>query len=211
MSHHDNRALGVIPAGGRNSRFGGHKAFADVGGIAIVRRVENALRSVTDHIVIIANDSAYHSLGLPVRKDVRTEGGALTGLLTALQWAQELGRDGILVIACDMPFPSVELLRHIDEVGRDSGADVVLPGSNGPRGVEPLFGAYSTTCIPAIEDALDRGDQRMIAFHAAVRVLTIPRDTVLKYGDPDVLFMNVNTMDELDRANEVAAQNASGR
>jgi molybdopterin-guanine dinucleotide biosynthesis protein A len=53
-------------------------------------------------------------------------------------------------------------------------------------------------------DALDRGDLRAIAFHEAVRVLVLPDPEVRRFGNPDRLFFNVNTADDLVRANGMA-------
>jgi molybdopterin-guanine dinucleotide biosynthesis protein A/formate dehydrogenase assembly factor FdhD len=197
--------LGVVMAGGRNTRYGGLKAFAQVDGKAIVERVIAALMRVTTDVVVIANDAeAYASLGLPIRPDAVAAGGAVAGLLTALRWGAEKGATGVLVVACDMPFASGALLEQIADTAAASGADVVAPESGSRRGIEPLFAYYSTRCIPAIEAAIARGDLRMIGFHDDVRVVPIGSGDVHGYGDPSILFMNVNTPDELAKACAVA-------
>ncbi|MDX1674895.1 MAG: molybdenum cofactor guanylyltransferase [Longimicrobiales bacterium] len=84
--------------------------------------------------------------------------------------------------------------------------DIALPASPGPRGVEPLFAAYRTTCLPAIEAALAAGDRRMIGFHERVRVRTIPVEVVESLCDPSVAFLNVNTPGDRERAEAVAAR-----
>ena len=199
--------LGVVMAGGRNVRYGGLKAFADVGGTRIVDRVITALRAVSDDLVVIANDpAAYEALQLPMRGDEVASGAALAGLLTALRWSVERRRDGIVVIACDMPFASADLVRKFVEVANSHGADLVVPQSGGRRGVEPLCAFYSNRCIAAIEDAIERDDLRMVGFYDEVRTVTIPLVDVRRFGDPDVLFMNVNTRDELIMAQRIAAE-----
>ena len=81
-----------------------------------------------------------------------------------------------------------------------AAADVVVPESDSRRGVEPLCAGYGPACGPAIRAALARGDVRAIGFHGAVRVRRLPREAVLQYGDPAVLFFNVNSPDDLARA-----------
>jgi len=55
--------------------------------------------------VLIANDKRIpDSARLAARADVRTGLGALGGIYTALLWAGERNEDGILSVACDMPF-----------------------------------------------------------------------------------------------------------
>lgn len=89
--------------------------------------------------------------------------------------------------------------------------DIVLPVSVGPRGVEPLFAAYRTTCIPAIDAALADGDRRMIGFHERVSVHTIPLSEVVSRCDPERAFLNVNTPQDRERAEAMAKRDEGGR
>ena len=196
--------LGVVTAGGRNTRFGDIKAFAEVGGTRIIDRVIIALGAVSDAVVLSANDSeVYGSTGLPMRADAIANLGALGGIHTALAWAAERGDTGVMVAACDMPFPSIPLLEHIRELA--PAHDAVLPESGSRRGLEPLFGYYSTNCLPAVERAIARDDRRMIGFHDVIDVHAVPLDVVRGFGDPAELFMNVNTREDLEHAQRIAA------
>jgi len=217
--------LGAILAGGESARYGSPKALATVGGRRIVDRVLHALVSVETEPVLLANEAElFEDLGLPVRPDIRPDLGALGGLHTALHWARESGRPGILAVACDMPFLEPALLstlldrglgRHRRPVpnpgngarpgGGRPGADVVLPESRSRRGVEPLCAYYGTGCLGAIEAQVERHDHRLIGFHEDVRVATIALPDVERLGDPDILFMNVNTPEDRERAEVIAA------
>ena len=97
--------LGVVMTGGRNTRFGGTKAFVEVGDTRIIDRVIIALGAVSDAVVLSANEpEVYRSTGLPMRGDAIADLGALGGIHTALAWAAERGDAGVMVAACDMPF-----------------------------------------------------------------------------------------------------------
>ena len=197
--------LGVVMAGGRNTRFGDIKAFAEIGGTRIIDRVIAVLRAAADEVVLSANDlAAYASTGLAARPDLIEGLGALGGVHAALMWARERGDAGILAVACDMPFPSLELLRVIRE--RAPAYDAVLPESDGRRGLEPLFGHYSISCLPAMEAAIARDDRRMIGFHGDIHLHRVALEDVRRIGDPAVMFMNVNTPDELAIAQRMAAE-----
>ena len=76
----------------------------------------------------------------------------------------------------------------------------MLPESGGPRGMEPLCAVYGPACAPAIERRHAAGDHRAIAFHDDVRVGTLPLAHVALLGDPARLFFNVNTPEDLERA-----------
>ncbi|NLG63451.1 MAG: hypothetical protein GX539_14530, partial [Candidatus Cloacimonetes bacterium] len=55
-----------------------------------------------------------------------------------------------------------------------------------------------------IERAVARDDLRVIAFHDEVRVAIMPPDQVARFGDPERLFMNVNTREDRDHAERLA-------
>jgi len=204
--------LGVVMAGGRNTRYGAHKALAAVGGRSILERVRAALASVTAELVLVANEpEVYAGAGLPMRGDVRPGSGVLGGILTATQWAEERGHAGALVVACDMPFVPRTLLREIAHRSAGAGGeppspppDVVAPESGGRRGIEPLCAYYGTGCVGAVQRALDRDDLRVVAFFDDVRLHRIPLDEVRRHGDPELIFMNVNTPEERERAERLA-------
>lgn len=189
---------GVILAGGRASRYGEQaKGLLRVGGERIIDRVAASLRGVTAELLLIANDPAARSWlpGVPTAPDIRPGLGSLGGIYSALVQA----RGPALVVAWDMPFVSRELLLELARLGASGQPppDVVVPESDSHRGVEPLCGYYGPACVGPIARQLDAGDLRVIGFYDAVRVVRVPLDTIRRIGDPDILFHNVNTPDDL--------------
>lgn len=108
-----------------------------------------------------------------------------------------------------MPFVPAGLLRGLAE-GLEQ-ADAVLPASGGRRGVEPMCAGYGPACGPAIRTAIAAGDLRAIAFHSGVRTCILPAERVAEYGDPSILFFNVNTQDDLTQADALWRRLASSR
>jgi len=108
-----------------------------------------------------------------------------------------------------MPFVPAGLLKELASMLGE--ADAALPESDSRRGLEPLCAAYGPACGPAIRAALDRGDRRAIAFHEDVRLARLPRERVLQYGQPDVIFFNVNTPDDLQKAESLCRVPGSSR
>lgn len=195
------RVLGVILAGGQSRRFGAPKALARIGGVAIVERVRHALAEAADEVVLIANEAQmFDGTRLRVRGDTIPGAGALGGVHTALSWAGEEGFGGVLCVACDMPFVSGALLRRLRAEGERTGAHAVVPESHGRRGVEPLCAFYATEALRAVTDLVLRDDRRVMALVAAAEAATLPLDEVRRFGDPETLFMNVNTTDDYHRA-----------
>lgn len=199
----------AILAGGAASRYGGRpKGLERVGGKRILDRLVEDLRTVigaSPLLVANADDADTWAPGLSVIKDPRPDCGSLGGLYAAVT----AGDGPVLVVAWDMPFVSHELLSAL----RDGAADydVYLPESGGRRGIEPLCGVYGPACAAPITRNLDDEDYRAIGFHDAVRVGRLPLDAVRRFGDPDVLFYNVNTPDDLVQAEELWRQRVSSR
>ena len=145
--------------------------------------------------ILVANDPAAATWRPALRcvSDVLPGHGSLGGILTAVETAGP-----VLCLAWDMPVVPAALLRALaDGLTTD---DAVIPESDSRRGLEPLCAAYGPACAAAIRAALARGDRRAIGFHGDVRVRRLTRERVLQYGDPGVVFFNVNTPQDLAHA-----------
>jgi molybdopterin-guanine dinucleotide biosynthesis protein A len=174
--------------------------------VRLVDRVAAAVRSVTEEVVLIANDAAlFKSVPFPVRSDAVAGAGALGGLFTALLWAAEEEHAGALAVASDLAFPSAPLLADLARIGAAGGVDVVVPESTGPRGIEPLFAYYSVRCLGDMEAAIARRDLELVGFLRTLRVHRVPLEDVRGYGDPGLLFFNVNTREDRDEAERLAS------
>ena len=196
--------LGVVLAGGRSKRYGSDKAFAELGGVSLVHRAARTLRPLARRVVVVANDLDRHALeGKPVRPDLVSGIGPLGGLHTAVAWAAEEGLRGAVVLATDMPFVPTPLLQDlVTALDRAAG---VVPASHGPRGFEPLCAAYDVGCLPAIEEAIERGDRAVISFFPAVDLRIVELARVSSYGDPNTMFFNVNRPEDHLHADSLLA------
>ncbi len=192
---------GAILAGGAASRFGGKaKGLETVGGERILDRVVRVVRETVGELpLLVANaDDAHEWIeGAMVAKDVIPHCGSLGGIYTVVARS----RDPMLIAAWDMPFVSLELLKAV--IAGAGAFDVFLPESNGPLGFEPLCGVYSPACAEPIKAALDDEDFRTTSFHEHVRVSTLPLSDVKTFGDPDMLFFNVNSPSDVAKAEQL--------
>ena len=188
---------GAIIAGGRATRFGGvAKGLELVGGVRIIDRVADALRTSCDELIIIANDPSAAEW-LPdarVVTDLRTGVGALGGIHAALSNA----RDAVLVLAWDSPFVPAALMRALRDAGNSAGADAAVPTSSSPWGFEPLCAWYRTTCLPTVERHLDANDLHAGSWLRDVKSIQLDSSP---WGDADEIFFNVNSADDLAMAN----------
>jgi molybdopterin-guanine dinucleotide biosynthesis protein A len=187
---------GAIIAGGRATRFGGvAKGLERVGGVRIIDRVAAALRDACDDLIIIANDPAASTWLPAVRAipDVRPNSGPLGGLETAL--ANSGG--AVLVLSWDSPFVPPGLLRALRTAGEASNADAAVPVSNSLWGFEPLCAWYRASCRPAVTRRLDTGELRAAGWQDDVNTIHLDASP---WGDPDEIFLNVNSSTDLSMA-----------
>jgi molybdopterin-guanine dinucleotide biosynthesis protein A len=194
------RVTGVIQAGGKSIRMGGRpKALMELGGRRIIERVMMALEAVVDDVLVVTNTpELYDFLGVPMVPDVYPDHGSLGGIYSGLKAATG---EAAFTVACDMPFLRPEMVRLVVE--RAGAGDVVIPRVHGLY--ETLHAAYRKTCLPPMQARLTQGRLKIIDFFDAVQVVVIEEDELARYGDPDIVFMNVNTPEELERARALAA------
>ncbi len=186
----------VVLAGGRATRLGGaNKALLEIEGRPIVARVVDALRPLADQIILVGHLSIGLDLpGVQVIPDPSPGAGTLAALRTGLVASTH---EIAVVVGCDMPFLSTDLLRHVARLSR--GFDLAVPRI-GPH-LEALHAAYRRSCLPVIEDALQRRQMKIIDFYPSVRTREVS-ERELRELDPELRsFLNVNTPEDLQRAN----------
>jgi molybdopterin-guanine dinucleotide biosynthesis protein A len=191
-----------------STRYAGKpKGLELVRGVRIIDRVRAALEPVVDGLLLIANDDAAGAWlpGVRWERDVLRDVGSVAGIHAALVHSAS----PVLVVAWDMPFVPTALLAALRDAGHD--ADLAVPESDSRRGLEPLCAFYTPACVPAIERRIAAGDRRVIAFYDDVRVVRLDASQVARFGDPALLFMNVNTPEERILAEAHGASTDGGR
>jgi molybdopterin-guanine dinucleotide biosynthesis protein A len=187
----------AILAGGRARRLGHvNKGTLSLGRTEIIDRQLLALRDVASRVFVVGTESeAWTARGLEVVPDEIPGAGALGGLYTAIVRSP---CDRTLVLACDMPFVSAAFLGRL---AVEDAADAVIP--HGPRGYEPLCAIYSRACAPEIRARLERGELQASVPPSGVRVVEIGPEIISKYDPHGLIFMNVNTPHDYERAREL--------
>lgn len=184
----------AIIGGGEARRLGGRpKGLLAFGATSLIERQIALLREITNTLVIVANDRAYASFGVPIVDDVLPGAGALGGIYTALVTATT---DQVLVVACDMPFLRAAFLKHVIVAGRS--VDIAIPRTT--MGYEPLCASYTRGCLPRMREQIDAGTLKIQDLLPHVRVREIGPQETAPYDADGVLFLNVNTPDDYARA-----------
>ena len=193
---------GVILAGGRSTRLGRDKALLELEGRPLITRTLDVLVQLTDDLIIVTNRASHlFPRSARVVADRYIGAGVLAGVHAGLLAARgELA----LVVACDMPFLNLDLLRYIISLARD--ADVVVPRWTD---VEPLHAVYRpAACLGPIERALARGERRIVSFYRdevrEVRVRYVERAEITRFDPQGLSFFNVNGPEDWERARVLA-------
>jgi molybdopterin-guanine dinucleotide biosynthesis protein A len=179
---------------------GDPKALMELGGRRIVERVLDVMRAVTERVLLVTNTpDLYGFLGLPMVPDVFPDGGALGGIYSGLRAAPG---EAAFTVACDMPFLHPDVARLV--IARAGEGDVVVPRAGGQ--LQTLHALYAKACLPAIETRLRAGRLKIVGFFEDVRVVEVAEAEVARHRAPELVFMNVNTPEELERARALAAE-----
>jgi molybdopterin-guanine dinucleotide biosynthesis protein A len=188
------RLTGAILAGGLSRRLGQDKAGLRLGGKALALRVHEALAPLVSTCWLITNQPLAHlALGLPLVTDLRPFQGPAGGLLTALFYART---PWVLAAAVDNPFPVPALMAELAARAGTTRPAVIC---RSPRGLEPFPGVYATRLLPTLENFLQT-DRRLTRFLEVCRPLILP-ETEVQTLDPEAhSFFNLNTPQDLHRA-----------
>ncbi len=196
----------VIQAGGESRRIGQDKALLPFLGQPLILRPLNRLARLAEEVLVTSNQpEQYRFLGLNPIPDLMPGAGALGGLYTALSAA---GHPYVAVVACDMPFASVALLAYELATLRELGVDAIIPRT--PAGTEPFHAIYRReTCLPHVQAALEAGKRRVDAWFGQVNIRYLDVEEIQPYDPDGLAFLNINTLEELGRAEELARKIAS--
>lgn len=187
----------LILAGGASDRFGRPKPFEILRGKPILRWIAEAVRPVTDELIVSVADASAEQRSaaiLPQAQFVRDRHksrGPIEGILRGFEAARG---DAVLVVPCDAPLLRSALLRLLLE--RLEGHEAAVPR----LGVfDPIRAGYQRT---AVRRELERSPDGIASPSALVDRL----DTVfvdfpeLRSADPHLLsFLDVNRPEDIGR------------
>ncbi len=185
---------GVILLGGKSSRYGSNKALVQLGGVRLVDRVAGVMTSIFHRVILATNSpDEYAYLQLPMVEDLIKGLGPMGGIYTGLMtMSDEAG----FFVACDMPFLSESLIRHMVDVKDDF--DAVVPRVDWM--MEPLHALYLKKCLPVIQRAIENHHNQIAECFAGLRVRYMD-EAELRLWDHDLRsFFNINKPEDLPGA-----------
>jgi len=194
-----NDITSIILAGGKSSRMGKDKAGLKLDGrLMILQSIARKLLTISDEVIVATDGRRYDDLNIRVKwvDDVYPGAGSLVGLYSGLK---EASSDYALVVACDMPFLNLELLRYMIALPRDY--DILAPRMGDK--IEPLHTIYSRNCLTAIARLLEARHKKIMDLYDEVRVRYISQEVIDKYDPEHRSFFNINTPDQLAEARAI--------
>ncbi|MGE3831965.1 MAG: molybdenum cofactor guanylyltransferase MobA [Parvibaculaceae bacterium] len=192
---------GCVIAGGLSRRMGEDKAFLKLGDETLVARAARRLGAQAATLAINSNGDPARlaDFGLPVLADViPNHPGPLAGVLTAMTWAAEQGKQWVVTAAIDTPFFPDDLVMRLAAAVRRHDLAVAISG--GHR--HPLFTLWPVRLAEDVRHALVDEDQRRVN-----AVLDRHRLGFTEWAaEPFDLFFNINTPEDLAEARRIMAE-----
>jgi len=192
---------GLVLAGGHGARMGRDKPFVRIAGRTLLERaVGVVLEAGGAPLVVGPRRPAAGVEGVPW-VDETADGGERTGPLRALCHGLTVcGTTVAIALACDLPLIPAALLRLLLE--RVEGHDAVVPRAAGE--LQVLSAAYTTACLPAMRRHMASGAASVHGCLDGVSCLVLESGDLRRLGGDD-MFLNVNTPDDLARAESILA------
>lgn len=190
----------AILVGGQSRRMGTNKALLAItpDGATVVETVARALAMVAHEVVLAGAATVdYAFLGLPRLDDTVPGAGPLGGIQAVLDAASG---SHVLVVGCDMPFLSVDLLRYMAAHPRDY--DALVPVLGRPQ---PLHAIYAPSCLPLIDASLQAGRYQVTGWFAQANVREIDRETIRRHDPSLRSCFNMNTPTDVEQARQLWA------
>lgn len=184
----------IVLAGGKSQRFGTDKAQLRLNGKWLLQQILETLATLSDDLLVVT-DKRIELTSLTVRivPDAYPGTGPLGGIYSGLQ---AMHYQHGLVVACDMPFLNLSLLRYMIVLSADF--DAVIPRIQ--DNTEPLHAIYSKACIHPIEDLLQQGKLRIAKLFPKIRVRYVTESELDLFDPEHMSFFNINTRDDLELA-----------
>jgi molybdopterin-guanine dinucleotide biosynthesis protein A len=187
----------LILCGGVSRRFEeGHKAMAQLGGKSVLHHVIGRVAPQCGDINLNApNNVGFESYDLPLRPDGPGESkGPLAGILTAMEWAAQMGQDRVLTCSNDTPFIPIDWVVKLEGVSPDKIAVPVHEDRS-----HFVCALWPSRLQDALSAYLDNGGRTVQGFVQSQHI-----EKVEFIGENNVdPFFNINRSEDLRAAEQI--------
>jgi molybdopterin-guanine dinucleotide biosynthesis protein A len=185
--------MGAVLAGGAGRRMGQPKAAVELGGRPLISYALEALEQAgIESVVVAKRKTPLPELDVAVWTERDEPSHPAVGIVTALQRSPS---ETVIVVGCDLPFITPELLSYMSSL-----PDAIAVPYLG-RLFQPLLGRYPRVIAPSFAYGLGNElPMQQIVSDLGPRRLT--EEDLAGFGDLERLFFNINTPEDLKRAEQ---------
>jgi molybdenum cofactor guanylyltransferase len=184
---------GIILAGGKSSRMGAEKGLQILGGKPLVSYAVEALSVICNRIIISSSSHSYASFCNKVVADEFQGIGPMAGIYSALRQSET---ERNLVLSCDLPFVTGELMSFILE--QSEGFQVAVPWQ-GNQHYEPLCGFYHSSVLQQMGNFIQNGNYKLPDLFDELSINKLIINTNYSFYRQNI-FLNINSKHDLAAA-----------
>lgn len=176
--------------------MGTDKGLQELCGKPLISYAIQALSGLCDKILISSSSRGYEIFGYEVIADEFPGIGPMGGIYSAMRQSKT---EKNLVLSCDLPFVSVELLSFI--LSNSDGFEVAVP-FEGDRHYEPLCAFYKLSVLGKMTEFIRNENYKLPDLFEEIRINKLIISENLAFYIKD-LFLNVNSKQDLDEAEKL--------
>ncbi len=200
----------IVLAGGVGKRLGEWKPFALLRGRPLIgwvlERLQEAGFSAEDTFVVTAPQRRKEFASLPAKvvADIYEGCGPLAGLHAGLSAA---GEGFHFVTSCDQPFLEPALVGYLLQQAMEQmkeRLDGIIPVTG--EGEQVLCAVYHHRVAEVAERLLRSGERRLRELLRHIKWQPVSEEDLRPFGDPQRLFFNINTAEDLELAHRLLAR-----
>src|SRR5262249_9672580 len=155
-----------------------------------------AIQPVVESIILVTSQAGavtprYQQLAATWRAVLQEDRRPRCGPLAGIESAIRTGESDVLVLACDLPFVTTELLLALRRIHETESADATVPLDSGGR-LEPLVSVYGSNCLSHVQSMLDAGDYKVDRLFSRVSTRFVAFDEIAALPGSDRFFTNIN-------------------
>jgi len=177
--------------------MGREKLSLEVGGVPLIKGVRDALQGPCQEVLLVGD------IGLEGVGHATGERPGALGPLAGIEAGLSAATNRLAFVAAgDMPFLHEGLVAYLLERLQERDVRAVVPRHRGR--IHPLCAAYDRDVLPRVTGALDEGIRAVHLFLEGMDEVDYVSEELRSLGDPDLLLMNVNSPEDLERARREA-------
>ena len=173
--------------------MGAEKGLQELCGKPLIQYAIEALSGLCKTIIISSSSNAYQSLGYKIVADIVPGIGPMGGIYSGMK--QSVTRQN-LVLSCDLPFVTAELLSYI--LKNSEGSQVAIPWQGGQH-YEPLCGFYELSILDQLSNYIQNANYKLPDLFEEISVNKLIINNKLEFFT-ESLFINVNSKHDLAAA-----------